>query len=124
MDPADPAKPAFDRQLALAADRTILAREQAYGSWVRTGLAALASAVGARTLLHDVLPGWLAVATGAVLAIFSAFCFAAAIWRELSPGFVDLHPSQRALPHALLIAINGFLCLVSLGALVGIVTMR
>ncbi|MEO5867983.1 MAG: hypothetical protein ABIS14_09580 [Sphingomonas sp.] len=121
---ADPDPPEFDRQLALAADRTILAREQAYGSWVRTGLAALAAAVGARTLLHDVLPVWFALATGAVLALFSAFCFAAAVWREMSPGFVDLHPSQRSLSPGLLIAINGFLCLVSAAALIGIVAMR
>jgi putative membrane protein len=122
--PTDPELPEFDRQLALAADRTILAREQAYGSWVRTGLAALAAAVGARTVLHEVLPMWFVLATGVVLAVFSAFCFAAAVWREVSPGFVDLHPSQRSLPRGLLIAINGFLCLVSAGALIGIVTLR
>ena len=120
---SDP-EPAFDRDLALAADRTILAREQVYGSWVRTGLTALAAAVGARTLYATVVPAWLAVATGALLALFSAFCFLAAVWREMSPAFADLHPSQRRLPPAMLIVINGSLTLVAIAAAVGILMAR
>ena len=114
------APPDYDRDLALAADRTILAREQVYGSWMRTGLTALAAAVGARTLYATVVPAWLAMATGAVLALFSAFCFLAAVWREISPDFAELHPSQRRMPPAMLIVINGFLVLVSLAALAGL----
>lgn len=118
------APPEFDRNLALSADRTILAREQVYGSWVRTGLTALAAAVGARTLYATVVPAWLAVATGVLLALFSAFCFLAAVWREMSPAFADLHPSQRRLPPSMLIVINGSLTLVALAAAFGIVMAR
>jgi putative membrane protein len=114
----------FDRNLALAADRTILAREQVYGSWVRTGLTALAAAVGARTLYATVVPAWLAVATGVLLALFSAFCFLAAVWREITPAFADLHPSQRQLSPAMLIVINGSLTLVAIAAAFGILMAR
>ena len=75
-----------DRRTELAADRTILAGERTYAAWVRTGLAALASGVGARALLKDVVFPWLATATGTVLVLFSAFCFIAAVWREMGAG--------------------------------------
>jgi len=113
-----------DRRTELAADRTVLAAERTYAAWVRTGLAALASGIGARALLKDVVVDWLTLATGAMLALFSAFCFLAAVWRELVPDAWQPKPEIRRLPAALLIVINGFLCLVSLAALVGILIAR
>jgi putative membrane protein len=65
-----------------------------------------------------VLPEWAVLATGAALALFAAF-FAAAVWRELWPG-APPRPDVRRLPPAALLALNGFLALVCLGALVGI----
>ena len=109
-----------DRRTQLAADRTILAGERTYAAWVRTGLAALASGVGARALLEDIVSPWLATATGSVLIVFSAFCFIAAVWREMGAGAPPPRPDIRRLPSVLLIAVNGFLVLVSLAALVGI----
>jgi putative membrane protein len=50
------AQRSLDRNTQLAVDRTILAAERAYAAWVRTGLAALASGVGARALLAGTLP--------------------------------------------------------------------
>ncbi|MBS0479622.1 MAG: hypothetical protein JSR79_10020 [Proteobacteria bacterium] len=90
---------------------------------MRTGLTALA-AVGARTLYATVAPAWLADATGVLLALFAAFCFLAAVWREMSPDFAELHPSQRRLPPGILIAINGSLTLVAVAAAIGIVIAR
>src|SRR6201989_806681 len=72
-----------DRRTELAADRTILAAERTYAAWVRTGLAALASGIGARALLEGTVPHWMVGATGSVLVLFSAFCFIAAVWREM-----------------------------------------
>jgi putative membrane protein len=46
---------------------------------VRTGLAALASGVGAKAALKDVIPEYIVLAAGTVLALFSAFCFFAGI---------------------------------------------
>lgn len=107
-----------DRRTELAADRTVLAAERTYAAWVRTGLTALAAGIGARTLLHEVVPGWLIGATGSVLILFSGFCFVAAVWRQASR--FPPRAETRRLPGWLLIGVNGFLLLVSLAALVGV----
>ncbi len=108
-----------DRRTELAADRTILAAERTYAAWVRTGLAALAAGVGARALLEALVPAWLGIATGSLLILFSAFCFLAAVWRQMLK-VAPPRPDTPRLPSALLLFINGFLTLVSLAALVGI----
>jgi hypothetical protein len=64
----------------------VLAAERTYAAWVRTGLMSLAAGVGAKKTLGGVLPKWVVVLTGSVLVAFAAFCFAAAVWRELYPG--------------------------------------
>jgi len=109
-----------DLNTRLAADRNILAAERTYAAWVRTGLFALASGIGARALLAGVLPGWLVMADASMLIVFSTFCFGAAIWRELYPGAPPPRPALKPIPPALLIAMNAFLALVSLAALIGI----
>jgi putative membrane protein len=109
-----------DRNTQLAADRTVLAAERTYAAWVRTGLAALVSGVGARALLAGTLPGWFGALTGSGLVLFSAFCFTAAVWRELAFGVPPPPADIQRLPIALLLTINGFLLLISLAALVGI----
>lgn len=109
-----------DRRTELAADRTVLAAERTYAAWVRTGLVSLAAGVGAKKTLGGVLPDWVVVLTGSVLAAFAAFCFGAAVWRELFPGTPPPQPDVRRLPRILLFALNGFLALVALAVLVGI----
>ena len=109
-----------DLNTRLAADRNILAAERTYAAWVRTGLFALASAVGARALLSGVVPDWLVLADATMLIAFSIFCFCAAIWRQLDPGPPPPVPQLRQIPRAALITMNGFLALVSLAALIGI----
>jgi putative membrane protein len=111
-----------DRTTRLAADRTILAAERTYAAWVRTGLFALASGIGARALLTGLLPEWLIQADASMLIAFSIFCFAAAIWRHLNPGPPPPRPAVRQIPRSVLLAVNGFLALVSLAALIGIWT--
>jgi putative membrane protein len=108
-----------DRRTELAADRTVLAAERTYAAWVRTGLAALASGIGVRALLEKLVPGWLIGATGSVLILFSGFCFVAAVWRQMGKVRPP-RPDTPRIPAALLIAINGFLLIVSLAALIGI----
>ena len=109
-----------DRRTELAADRTVLAAERTYAAWVRTGLMSLAAGVGAKKTLGGVLPEWVVVLTGSVLVAFAAFCFAAAVWRELYPGTPPPRPDVRRLPRALLFALNGFLAIVALAALFGV----
>ena len=113
--------PDDDPRVLYAADRTVLAAERTYAAWVRTGLVSLVAGVGAKTSLGSVLPEWAILFNATLLVMFSAFCFAVAVWREIKPG----HDSpQRSdvwrLPRALLIVVNGGLLLVALGALMGI----
>ena len=56
----------------------------------------LAAGVGAKKTLGGVLPEWVVVLTGSVLVAFAAFCFAAAIWRELYPSHRRLGPMCAA----------------------------
>jgi putative membrane protein len=107
-----------DRRTGLASDRTVFAAERTYAAWVRTGLVAMASGIGARALLTGLVPEFLVITTGSVLILFSAFCYAAAVWRNLYNA--DPTPGAQRLPPALLISINGFLVLVALAALIGI----
>jgi putative membrane protein len=109
-----------DRRTELSGDRTVFAAERTYAAWVRTGLLALASGIGARALLAGVLPNWMSLATATVLMMFSAFCFGAGVWRHLNPGARPPLPDVSQLSPYLLIAINGFLALVALAAMVGI----
>lgn len=113
-------KDSAERRTELAADRTVLAAERTYAAWVRTGLAALASGVGARALLAHILPAWYGGLTGSVLIVFSAFCFIAAVWRNLEPGTAPHEPDVRKIPAPVLIVVNGFLLVTSLAALVGV----
>ena len=119
-DAAERTKDSADRRTELAADRTIFAAERTYAAWVRTGLAALASGVGAKKLLEGVIPEWGIWAVGTVLVLFSAFCFGAAVWRHLFAGPPPPKPDTPRIPPALLVAVNGFLVLVALSALVSI----
>jgi putative membrane protein len=109
-----------DRRTELAADRTVLAAERTYASWVQLGLAALASGIGAKKLLAGLVPEWLIVVVGTLLVLFSAFCFGAAVWRQLDPGVPPPRPDVRRIPAHLLVAVNAFLALVALAALLGI----
>lgn len=109
-----------DRRTELAADRTALAADRTYAAWMRTGLAAMASGIGAKALLTNVLPEIGIALAGTVLEVFSAFCFAAAVWRQTQPGVPPPKPDTRRIPRALLYTVNGFLALVAAAALVSI----
>lgn len=113
-----------DRATLLAADRTLLAAERTYAAWVRTGLAALAAGVGARALLARLVPDAMVMLAASVLVLFSAFCFCAAVWRELVPRWTDPVPTAPRIPRTILFLVNGSLTLVALGALAGIWAMR
>lgn len=109
-----------DRRTELAASRTVLAAERTYASWTQLGLGALAAGIGAQKLLEGLMAEWMIFGTGMLLVLFSAFCFAAAVWRNLTPGVPPPRPDVQRLPAALLIAVNGFLALVSVAAMVGV----
>ena len=113
-------KDSADRRTELAADRTVFAAERTYAAWVRTGLVALASGIGARKLLEGILPGWLVLATGSVLILFSAFCFVAGVWRQFLTGAPPPKPDVPRLPPIMLVAVNGFLAVVAVAVFTGL----
>ena len=117
---AEKTRDSAERRTELAADRTLFAAERTYAAWVRTGLASLASGVGAKKLLEGVVPEWMIILAGSILVAFSAFCFGAAVWRQLNPGAPPPNPDTPRLNRWLLIVVNGFLVLVALSALVGV----
>jgi putative membrane protein len=108
-----------DPRNELAADRTVFAAERTYAAWVRTGLAALASGVGAQKLLLGTVPHWMLAVLVTILVAYSAFCFAAAVWREIYAGPPRPRPDARRLPRVVLVLVNGFLMLVAAAILVG-----
>ncbi len=121
MPPTDTQAPqGTDRRNQLAADRTIFAAERTYAAWVRTGLAALASGVGAQKLLQDIIPDWSIRVVASILVLFSAFSFAAAVWREIDPGPPPPRADTRRIPPWILVGFNGFLVVVDIAVLVGI----
>ncbi len=109
-----------DRRTVLAANRTVFAAERTYAAWVRTALVSLASGVGAKATLGNVVPDWVVISAGTVLVLFSIFCFGAAVWRGVDTGDSPPNPDVRLLPRALLIAVNAFLGLVAVFALFGV----
>jgi len=114
---AEVTKDSADRRTELAADRTVFAAERTYAAWVRTGMAALASGIGAKKLLEGMVADWMVIATGSLLILFSAFCFGAAVWRQVFTGAPPPNPDVQRIPPALLVRVNGFLMLVALAAL-------
>jgi inner membrane protein YidH len=109
-----------DRRTELAANRTVFAAERTYAAWVRTGLFALASGLGAKVALAGVLPGWMIMANGSALIVFSAFCFVAALLHPLQPGPPPPRPDVRGVPPSTLVVVNAILTLVSIVSLVGL----
>jgi putative membrane protein len=55
-----------------------------------------------------------------VLILFSAFCFFAAVWREMFPAVPPPLPDARRIPSLFLYSVNIVLAIVSLMALASI----
>lgn len=116
---SDQTQPVTDRNTQLAVDRTVLAVERTYAAWVRTGLAGLASGIAAKKFLTGMVSEPLIKVSGSVLVLFGAFCFVAAIWRQtFEPRPAADMPRIKA---NLLMAVTGFLLLVSLVALFAVI---
>ena len=111
---------AADRRTILATDRTYLASERTYAAGMRTALAALASGVGARTVMHEILPDLVGKISGSALIVFALFCLVAAVWRQIQGVQPPPHPDIRPIPHRLLIPTNAVLALVAIIVLAGI----
>jgi putative membrane protein len=101
-------------QTDFAEDRTILANERTFGSWVRTSLGCIAIGVGFHALFNKVEPSWVPrlIATGflalAAVIVWLAARRAAAVTKRLSTHVVDR--AQR-------VNLNVIAAAVSLGAI-------
>ena len=122
VDSAVTQEDSADRRTKLAADRTLLAAERTYAAWMRTGLASLAAGIGAKALLEELVADGLILATSIVLITFSEFCFVAGIWRELTGKALRPDPDTARLPGWILLLFNGFLIVVGIAVLLGIVS--
>src|SRR3954466_13932543 len=109
-----------DRRTELASNRTALAAERTYSAWIRTGLFALASGAGAKSVLIGLMPGWIILADSSALIVFSIFCYVAAVWRISNSGAARPAPDIPRIDGRALIAMSAFLSLVSLAALFGV----
>ena len=89
---------------------------------MRTGLASLAAGIGAKALLEELVADGLILATSIVLITFSEFCFVAGIWRELTGKALRPDPDTARLPGWILLLFNGFLIVVGIAVLLGIVS--
>jgi putative membrane protein len=72
--PAEPARLRTD----LAEDRTILASERTFASWLRTGLAAIGIALGFHALFGRIHPVWLPRAIATAFLLIAIMIFLAA----------------------------------------------
>ena len=64
-----------------AEDRTVLANERTFAGWMRTGMAALAIAIGMHAVFGATEPTWLAKGTASLFVTIAIGIFAAA-WRQ------------------------------------------
>jgi putative membrane protein len=109
-----------DRRTELASNRTALAAERTYSAWIRTGLFALASGAGAKSMLTGLMPAWVILIDSSALIAFSIFCFVAAVWRMRNSGAIHPDPDVPRIDQRILIAMSVILSLVSFIALLGL----
>ena len=77
----------------LAEDRTILASERTFGSWLRTGFAAIAIALGFHALFGRIHPTWLPRVVATAFLVIAIIIFVAAERRACAVR-VRLHPHE------------------------------
>ncbi|KIN65369.1 DNA polymerase III subunits gamma and tau [Sulfitobacter noctilucae] len=61
-----------------AEDRTILANERTFAGWMRTGMAAVALAVGLRAVFGEFDPTWVAKSIATIFIVLAVYIFWAA----------------------------------------------
>lgn len=113
-------KPEDAVRTRLAEDRTVLANERTYTSWVRTGLAALASGLALEKFFAGALPEWILRSIAVILVLFSLCAFVLAIWHYTHLGLKLQEADIRQLPLRSLAVLTAALCLASLLALAGL----
>ncbi|PHS23587.1 MAG: hypothetical protein COA85_09535 [Robiginitomaculum sp.] len=114
-----PATP-IDTREELAQDRTALASERTYASWVRTGLASLAAALGIAKFIDNSVPVWTVRAIASLLILLAALSFLLAAWRYTGLCKKLKNLDITLIPHQIVLLISGFLVVCSGFALLAI----
>ncbi len=96
-----------------AEDRTVLANERTFAGWMRTGMAAVAVAIGLRALIGDLEPDWIGQTVSTVFIVTAVVIFWSA-WRSACAASDRLN-EHRTDSHSNL-AIGIIAGLLSLGA--------
>ena len=81
-----------ESRLDFAEDRTVLAHERSFASWVRTGLAAIGIGLGFRALFHTLEPDWVPKAIASSFMLVAIIIFVLATRRAMAVR-------QRLEPH-------------------------
>lgn len=105
---------------SLALDRTVLANERTYTSWIRTGLAALVTGLGIARFMMNTMPPWSIRIIAMFLIIFSAAAFLIAAWRYESLRFGLMALDVKTIPPVLVKFLSAVLAGCSLLSLVGL----
>ena len=91
----------MDDKTRLAEDRTVLAVERTYAAWARTGMTAVAVAIGLRVTFDGSEPPWLPKVVSTVFVAAALYVFYAA-WKQvvnggsrLSGHAIETSPSSR-----------------------------
>jgi len=108
---------------SLALDRTVLANERTYAAWMRTGLAALVSALGIARFMMEAMPLWSIHLITVLLLLFSAAAFILAAWRYESLHLGMSHLDVKLLPLGLAKLLSYVLAACSLLSLIGLLYM-
>lgn len=99
----------------LAEDRTVLAAERTFASWLRTGLAFLASGLAAQHVLYDP-QSWEVRVLATVMLVCAVASFAAGAWRDAMIRIRLPNPDIRLLPRILTFGVSLLLIAVSIPA--------
>jgi len=108
---------------SLALDRTVLANERTYAAWMRTGLAALVTALGIARFMMEAMPLWSIRLITVLLLFFSAAAFILAAWRYESLHIGMSHLDVKLLPLGLVKLLSYVLAACSLLSLIGLLYM-
>lgn len=79
-----------------AEDRTVLANERTFAGWMRTGMAAIAIAVGLRAVFDEAEPTWLPKLVATVFIAAALMIFWSA-WKNSKQGHerLDTHDAEE-----------------------------
>ena len=106
---------------SMAWDATVLANERTFQSWIRTGLAALASGLGVAKFFSESMPLWMLLTIATVLIALSIGAFLLASWRYNNLHFRMQELDVDATPRWVVRLISFSLVGCSVLALAGIV---